>query len=50
MSAAPTTPQTPGKSETLLDYLGTIGRRKKIKEEKEGKFSEACDQLTVFFV
>lgn len=33
MSASPvTSPTTPNRSESLLEYLGTIGRRKKIKE------------------
>ncbi|CAG2180741.1 unnamed protein product, partial [Oppiella nova] len=32
----PTTPTpTNGKSESFLDYLGTLGRKKKIKEEAE---------------
>lgn len=33
---------SPSKGESLLNYLGTIGRRRKIKETKEGWIDLCC--------
>lgn len=40
----------PYKAESFLDYLGTIGRKKKLKDVKEGKSISICFDLMLRFI